>query len=180
MLVLDSETLFCDNSQDGIWAPARNWHSYTGSGCHNYTRQHHSSVETLSAALLSRTRYLELDIPCKNPALHDTVLAALAAVHGAGPDPMIIWLGIQNILICDTISSSQQSAVSRWRVVHRLQVQGIYSALYTGGTGLENMSWCQYPVSPQRGCSMHDSYTRTTLPTHSCFYTTLAQKCDNS
>ena len=100
---------------------------------------------------LELSRYLELDkldIRCKNPALHYTVLAALTGSSvRCWADPTIIWLGIQNILICDTISSSQQSAVSRWRVLHRLQVQGIYSTPCTGGTGLENMSWCQYPVS---------------------------------
>ena len=153
--MVDSETLFCDNSQDGIWAPARNWHSYTGSACHNYTQQHHSSVETLSAAALSRTRYLELDIPCKNPALHDTVLAALAAVHGAGPDPMIIWLGIQNILICDTISSSQQSAGEGWCTGCRYRVSTLHPAL----GGLVWRTWAgvstQYLHSGAAPCMTH-------------------------
>ena len=61
---------------------------------------------------LELSRYLELDkldIRCKNPALHYTVLAALTGSSvRCWADPMIIWLGIQNILICDTISSSQQ------------------------------------------------------------------------
>ena len=61
---------------------------------------------------LELSRYLELDkldIRCKNPALHYTVLAALTGSSvRCWTDPTIIWLGIQNILICDTISSSQQ------------------------------------------------------------------------
>ena len=133
----------------------------------------------LQQLYLELSRYLEidkLDIRCKNPALHYTVLAALTGSSvRCWADPTIIWLGIQNILICDTISSSQQSAGEGWCTGCRYRVSTLHC---TGWTGLENMSWCQYPVSPQRGCSMHDSYTRTTLPTQSCFYTTLAQNCE--
>ena len=74
----------------------------------------------------------------------------------------------------------QQSAVSRWRVVHRLQVQGIYSTLCTGGTGLGNMSWCQYPVPSISTAGLLHAWLihSDNICTHSCFYTTLAQNCE--
>ena len=118
--MLDSETLFCDNSQDGIWAPARNLTQAVTTT---------ASIITVQWKHYLQQRYLELDIPCKNPALNDTVLAALAAVCGAGPEPMIIWRGIQNILICDTISSSQQSAGEGCCTGGRVAGVALHSAL---------------------------------------------------
>ena len=82
---------------------------------------------------LELSRYLELDkldIRCKNPALHYTVLAALTGSSvRCWADPTIIWLGIQNILICDTISSSQQSAGEGWCTGCRYRVSTLHSAL---------------------------------------------------
>ena len=65
-------------------------------------------------------------------------------------------------------------------MLHRLQVQGIYSTLCTGGTGLGNMSWCQYPVPSISTAGLLHAWLihSDNICTHSCFYTTLAQNCE--
>ena len=50
--MLDSETLFCDNSQDGIWAPARNLTQAVTTT---------ASIITVQWKHYLQQRYLELD-----------------------------------------------------------------------------------------------------------------------
>ena len=70
-------------------------------------------------------------------------------------DPTIIWLGIQNILICDTISSSQQSAGEGWCTGCRYRVSTLHSAL----GGLVWRTWAgastQYLHSGAAPCMTH-------------------------
>ena len=53
LVMLDSETLFCDNSQDGIWAPARNLTQAVTTT---------ASIITVQWKHYLQQRYLELDI----------------------------------------------------------------------------------------------------------------------